>query len=149
MLEHTRVEHLSCFDSFTCPKFTAQQNKLCCPLPCMHKCNVFKRRWLIVSYPMLRMTHPSRNFCSLFVLFLCMLVRLRMQGFESSVNKKFQKKKLVNSKTIIYGPHLKGLVHQEANLVHLFCYGRKFRTRKVVKTSLVLHSGTLLHCSQH
>jgi hypothetical protein len=28
-----------------------------------------------------------------------MFVRLRVQGFESSVNKEFQKKKLVNSKT--------------------------------------------------
>jgi hypothetical protein len=93
-----------------------------------------------VSYPMLRMTHPSRNFfvlslfslcslfvlslfslCSLFVLslfslcsvFLCMFGRLRVQGFESSVNKVFQKEKLVNSKTIIYSPQLKGLVQQE------------------------------------
>jgi len=65
-----------------------------------------------VSYPMLRMTHPSRNFfvLSLFVVFLCMFVRLRAQGFESSVNKEFQKKKLVNSKTRIYSPHSKGLV---------------------------------------
>jgi hypothetical protein len=46
---------------------------------------------------MLRMTHPSRNF---FVLYLCMFVWLRVQGFESSVNKVFQKEKLVNSKTI-------------------------------------------------
>ena len=51
--------------------------------------------------------------CSLFVLCLCMLVWLRRQGFESSVNKEFQKKKLVNSKTMIYSPHLKGLVQEE------------------------------------
>jgi hypothetical protein len=54
---------------------------------------------------MLRMTHPSGNFSvlSLFV-FLSMLVRLIAQGFESSVNKEFQKKKLVNSKAIKYSP---------------------------------------------
>jgi hypothetical protein len=40
-----------------------------------------------------------------------MFVRLRGQGFESSVNKEFQKEKLVNSK--IYSPYLKGLVQQE------------------------------------
>ncbi len=48
-----------------------------------------------VSY--LRITHPSRNF---FVLCLYMFLWLRVQGFESSVNKVFQKEKLVNSKTI-------------------------------------------------
>ncbi len=55
-----------------------------------------------VSYPMLIMTHPSRNFfvLSLFCL-LCMFVWLRVQGFESSVNKVFQKEKLVNSKTVL------------------------------------------------
>jgi hypothetical protein len=60
------------------------------------------------------MTNPSGNFfaLSLFCV-LCMFVRLRVQGFESSVNKEFQKKKLVNSKTIIHSPHLKGLVQQE------------------------------------
>jgi hypothetical protein len=52
-----------------------------------------------VSYPMLRMTQPSRNF---FVLRICMFVWLRGQGFESSVNKVFQKGKLVTSKTIRY-----------------------------------------------
>ncbi len=70
---------------------------------------------IIVSYPMLRMTHPSRNFFgpSLFCV-LCMFVWLRVQGFGSSVNKVFQKEKLVNSKTIrIYSP-LKGV---GANLV--------------------------------
>jgi hypothetical protein len=37
-----------------------------------------------------------------------MFVWLRRQGFESSVNKVFQKEKLINSKTIkVYGP-LKG-----------------------------------------
>ncbi len=67
---------------------------------------------------MLRMTHPSRNFfvLSLFCVF-CMFVRLRVQGFESSVNKVFQKEKLVNSKTITYSPQLKGLVLQELDLV--------------------------------
>jgi hypothetical protein len=48
--------------------------------------------------------------CSVFV---CMFVRLTVQGFESSVNKVFQKEKLVNSKTIIHSPHLKGLVQQK------------------------------------
>jgi hypothetical protein len=42
-----------------------------------------------------------------------MFVWLRVQGFEISVNKVFQKEKLVNSKTIIYNPHLKELVLQE------------------------------------
>ncbi len=63
---------------------------------------------------MLRMTHPSRNFFELSL--FCVLrtfVRLRVQGFETSVNKVFQKEKLVNSKTIIYSPHLKELVQQE------------------------------------
>jgi hypothetical protein len=63
---------------------------------------------------MLRMTHPSRNF---FVLsldcVLCMFVWLRVQGFESSVNKVFQKEKLVNSKTINIQSSLKKLVQQE------------------------------------
>jgi hypothetical protein len=45
--------------------------------------------------------------------FVCMFVRLRVQGFESSVNKEFQKKKLVDSETLIYSPRLKGLVQQE------------------------------------
>jgi hypothetical protein len=42
-----------------------------------------------------------------------MFVRLRVQGFESSVNRVFQKEKLVSSKTMIYSPHLKGSVQQE------------------------------------
>ena len=69
----------------------------------------------LVSYPMLRMTHPSRNFfvLSLFCV-LCMFVRLRVQGFESSVNKVFQKEKLVNSKT----DHIKGVSSAGANLFH-------------------------------
>jgi hypothetical protein len=41
-----------------------------------------------------------------------MLVRLKVQGFESSV-KEFQKKKLVNSKTMIYSPHFEGIVQLE------------------------------------
>ncbi len=60
------------------------------------------------------MTHPSRNF---FVLSLsCVLYMfewLRVQGFESPVNKVFQKEKLVNSKAILYSPQLKELVQQE------------------------------------
>jgi len=68
-----------------------------------------------VSYPMLRMTHPSRNF---FVMCLCMFVWLRGQGFESSVNKLFQKEK-VNSKTIkMYSP-LKEVSTAGANLVQV------------------------------
>ncbi len=65
-----------------------------------------------VSYPKLRMTHPSRN---IFVLSLfCVYVWLRVQGLESSVNKVFQKEKLVNSKTINYNSPLnRNLVHQE------------------------------------
>jgi hypothetical protein len=47
-----------------------------------------------------------------------MFVLLRVQGFESSVNKVFQNEKLVNSKTIIYSPHLKELVQQEL-ILHL------------------------------
>jgi len=35
-------------------------------------------------------------------MYLFMFVWLRVQGFESSVNKVFQKEKLVNSKTIKY-----------------------------------------------
>jgi hypothetical protein len=46
-----------------------------------------------------------------------MLVRIRVQGFESSVNKVFQKEKLVNSKTIIYSPHIKGVSSAGDNLV--------------------------------
>jgi hypothetical protein len=42
-----------------------------------------------------------------------MFVWLRVQGFESSVNKVFQKEKVVHSKTIIYFPQLKELVQQE------------------------------------
>ncbi len=49
-----------------------------------------------------------------------MFVRLRVQGFEISVNKVFQKEKLVNSMAIIYSPHLKGLVLQELTLFS-FC----------------------------
>jgi hypothetical protein len=40
-----------------------------------------------------------------------MFARIRVQGFESSFKKEFKKKELVNPKTIIYRPHLKGLVH--------------------------------------
>jgi hypothetical protein len=58
---------------------------------------------------MLRMTHPSRNF---FVLSL-FCVWLRVQGFESSVNKVFQKEKLVNSKTIKYTVLIKELVQKK------------------------------------
>jgi hypothetical protein len=42
-----------------------------------------------------------------------MFVWLKVQGFESSINKVFQKEKLVNSKTKIYSPQLKELVQQE------------------------------------
>jgi hypothetical protein len=63
---------------------------------------------------MLKMTHPSRNF---FVLSLfcvsCIFVRLSVQGFERSVNKVYQKEKLVNSKTIKVQSSLKGLLQQE------------------------------------
>jgi hypothetical protein len=46
-----------------------------------------------------------------------MFVWLRVQGFESTVNKVFQKKKLVNSKTVkIYSP-LKEVSSAGANLV--------------------------------
>ncbi len=71
------------------------------------------------SYPMLRMTHPSRNFFVLFLFFvLWIFIRLRVQGFESSVNKVFQKEKLDNSKTRIYSPQLKGLSCGATKLVH-------------------------------
>jgi hypothetical protein len=63
---------------------------------------------------MLIMTHPSRNFFVLSLLcVLYMFVRIRVQGFERSVHKVFQKEKLDNSKTIIYSPNLKWLAHQE------------------------------------
>ncbi len=63
---------------------------------------------------MLRMTHPSRNLFVLSLFFVFRHVcRTKGAGFESSVNKEFQKKKLFNSKTMIYSPHLKGLVQQE------------------------------------
>jgi hypothetical protein len=77
---------------------------------------LFPAAFPAVSYPMLRMTHPSRNYfvLSLFCI-LCMFVWLRTQGFESSVNKVFQKEKLVNSKTIINSTHLKELVQHELN----------------------------------
>jgi len=42
-----------------------------------------------------------------------MFVWLRVQGFESSVNKVFQKEKLVNSKAITIQSSLKELVQQE------------------------------------
>ena len=41
-----------------------------------------------------------------------MLVWLRMQGFESSVNKVFQKEKLINSKAITFVVLIKELVQQ-------------------------------------
>jgi hypothetical protein len=42
-----------------------------------------------------------------------MFVWVRVKGFESSVNKVFQKEKLVNSKTINIQSSLKKLVQQE------------------------------------
>jgi hypothetical protein len=67
-----------------------------------------------------RMTHPSRNFfvLSLFCV-LCMIVWLRVQGFESSVNKVFQKEKLINSKTIRKYSLQKGVSSAGANLLYL------------------------------
>ncbi len=86
-----------------------------CPLFFISETNVLNffvvRRFdFAVSYPMLIMAHPTRNS---FVMCLCMFVWLRVQGFESSINKVFQKEKLVNSKTKIYSPQLKELVQQE------------------------------------
>jgi hypothetical protein len=47
------------------------------------------------------MTHPSRNFLSsLCSVFMHVCMAKKTGGFESSVNKVFQKEKLVNSKTI-------------------------------------------------
>jgi hypothetical protein len=63
---------------------------------------------------MLRMTHPSRNLCV-----LCMFVWLRGQVFESSVNKVFQKEKLVNSKTIKLTVFNKEVSSAGANLVQV------------------------------
>ncbi len=60
---------------------------------------------IFVSYPMLRMTHPPRNF---FVLHSCMFVRLRVQSFEISFNKAFQKEKLVNGKESFVNRALSG-----------------------------------------
>ena len=51
--------------------------------------------------------------------FLCMFVRLRVRGFESSVNKVFQKEKLVNSKTINLQPSVKGVSSARTKLVQL------------------------------
>jgi len=48
-----------------------------------------------------------------------MFVWLRVHGFESSVNKVFQKEKLANLKTRIYSPQLKGLSSAGTNLVHM------------------------------
>jgi hypothetical protein len=47
-----------------------------------------------------------------------MFVLLRVQGFESSVNKVFQKEKLVNSKTIRFTVLYKEVSSARANLVH-------------------------------
>jgi hypothetical protein len=46
-----------------------------------------------------------------------MFVWLRVQGFESSVNKVFQKEKLVNSKTIRFTVLYKEVSSAGANLV--------------------------------
>jgi hypothetical protein len=47
-----------------------------------------------------------------------MFVRLKMQGFESSVNKEFQKKKLINSKTILQSS-FKGVGSAGTSLVQI------------------------------
>ncbi len=49
-----------------------------------------------------------------------MFVRQRVQGFESSVNEKFQWEKLVNSKTILYSP-LRSVVQQEVTNLFQIC----------------------------
>ncbi len=62
-----------------------------------------EHRQVIQAY----MTHPSLiNFfvLSLCSVFLGMFVRLRAQGFDSSVNKVFQREMLVNSKMMFYSP---------------------------------------------
>jgi hypothetical protein len=46
-----------------------------------------------------------------------MFVWLRVQGFESSVNKVFQEEKLVNSKTINLQSSNKGVSSAGANLI--------------------------------
>jgi len=46
-----------------------------------------------------------------------MFVWLRVQGFESSVNKVFQKEKLVNSDTIEIQSSIKGVSSAGTNLV--------------------------------
>ncbi len=98
----------------------------------------------IVSYPMLRMTHPSRNF---FVLCLCMFVWLRRQGFESSVNKVFQTEKLINSKTMKRFTVLKRkLVQQELTwyLVQLQ------PSKKKLKNIIIIANNSLKDtCSTH
>ncbi len=58
---------------------------------------------------MLRMTHPSVSF---FVLCLCMFVWLRVQGFESSVNRVFQEED--NRYSVLN----KGISSAGTNLVH-------------------------------
>ncbi len=56
-----------------------------------------------VSYPMIRITHPYRNFYVVYLFCVFMLVVwLRVQGFESTANKDFQKVNgmLIHRKTI-------------------------------------------------
>jgi len=50
-----------------------------------------------------------------------MFLWLRVQGFESSVNKVFQKEKLVNSKTIRFTVLKKKLVQQELTWFRSHC----------------------------
>jgi hypothetical protein len=53
--------------------------------------NSIREMLALVSHPILRMTHPYRKFfvLSLFCV-LCVYVRLRVQGLESSINKENQ-----------------------------------------------------------
>ncbi len=46
--------------------------------------------------------------------------KAKKQGFENSVNKVFQKERLVKFKDNNYSPHLKWLVSAGSNLVHPF-----------------------------
>jgi hypothetical protein len=48
-----------------------------------------------------------------------MFVWLRRQGFESSVNKVFQKEKLINSKALSFTVLIKEVSSAGAKLVHL------------------------------
>jgi hypothetical protein len=71
-----------------------------------------------------------------------MFVWLRRQSFESSVNKVFQKEKLINSKTKkIYSP-LKEVSSAGANLVHALLANVINGTARILAFSLIIEGTT-------